>query len=250
MKNSILYILCSILLFSFSSAGTIDPNIPDKNYLEYGEKFKCVLEIAGSYDDQDTKKFCASAVAIDPRWVLTAAHVVKESKSVFLYSPNRQKIINIDQVICHEDFEEAKFGFADIALCHTESDIGSEFYTVLYENNDELNRVCTISGYGQTGTFLTGINTWDGKRRAGYNQIDEIENDLLICSPSLSGKTKLEFLIGNGDSGGGLWIDGKLAGINSCVISEDKKTDSDYGDSSGHTRISKFISWIKQNSSK
>lgn len=82
MKNSMLYIISSILLFSFSNAGTIDPNIPDKNYIEYGEKFKCVLEIAGSYDDQDTKKFCASAVAIDSRWVLTAAHVVKESKSV------------------------------------------------------------------------------------------------------------------------------------------------------------------------
>lgn len=250
MKKSILYIICSILLFSFSSAGTIDPDTPDKNYIEYGEKFKCVLEISGSYDDKNSKKFCASAVAINPRWVLTAAHVVKESKIVFLYSLNREKIINIDKVICHEDFEEAKFGFADIALCHTESDINVEFYSDLYNDTDEINKVCSISGYGQTGTFYTGINTWDGKRRAGLNKIDEIENDLLICSPSISNKTKLEFLIGNGDSGGGLWIDGKLAGINSCVISEDKKTDSDYGDTSGHTRISKFIDWIKQNSSK
>lgn len=250
MKSSILYTLFSILLFSFSNAGTIDPDVPDKNYIEYGEKFKCVLEIAGSYDDKDTKQFCASAVAIAPRWVLTAAHVVKESKSVFLYSPDRIKKIKIDKIICHEDFEESKFGFADIALCHTESDINIEFYSVLYDNTDEVNKLCAISGYGQTGTFLTGINTWDGKRRAGYNKIDEIENDLLICSPSISNKTKLEFLIGNGDSGGGLWIDGKLAGINSCVISVDKKTDSDYGDSSGHTRISKFVSWIKQNSSK
>lgn len=250
MEKNILCVLFCILLFSFSSAGTIDPNITDKDYIQYGAKFKCVFEISGSYDDQNTKKFCASAVAISPRWVLTAAHVVKESKIVFLYSPDRLSIINIDQVICHEDFEEEKFGVADLALCHTDSDINAEFYAILNTDTDEINKVCSIAGYGQTGTFLTGINTWDGKRRAGHNKIEAIENDLLICSPSLSNKTPLEFLIGSGDSGGGLWISGKLAGINSCVMAVDKNTNSDYGDTSGHTRLSKFTRWIKQNSDK
>jgi hypothetical protein len=63
-------------------------------------------------------------------------------------------------------------------------------------------------------------------------------------------KTELEFLIASGDSGGGLFIDNKLAGINSCVMAVDKKPDSTYNDESGHTRISKFIGWIKENIEK
>ena len=55
---------------------------------------------------------------------------------------------------------------------------------------------------------------------------------------------KLEFLISHGDSGGGLFINGKLAGIHSFVSASDKKADSSYGDQSGHTRISTYKRWI------
>ena len=103
-----------------------------------------------------------------------------------------------------------------------------------------------MAGLGFTGTFNTGIERADGKKRAGSNFIDRIERKILICSPSKRNEkiTELEYLIGSGDSGGGLFISNKLAGINSCVISSDKKTDSSYGDRSGHTRISVFKDWI------
>ena len=51
-------------------------------------------------------------------------------------------------------------------------------------------------------------------------------------------------MISHGDSGGGLFIDNKLAGINSLVMSSDGKPDSSWTDESGHTRVSKFVSWI------
>ena len=55
----------------------------------------------------------------------------------------------------------------------------------------------------------------------------------------------MEFLISPGDSGGGLFIDSKLAGIHSGVI-EDKpnKGKSKYGAVSLHTRISTYYDWI------
>jgi hypothetical protein len=230
-------------------AGTIDPNTPDEKYIEYGKKFDCVLEIMGSYDSEEGL-FSASAVAIDSRWVLTAAHVVKDSKFAFLHNEKKKQIIVIDEIICHEDFEKRQFGFADIALCHTTSDIDLEFYPQLYEESNEVDKICAIAGYGKTGTFITGIQGGDKKRRGGSNKIDKIENDLLICSPSISNRTELEFLIGSGDSGGGLFIDGKLAGINSCVTTLDKKPDSTYNDDSGHTRISNFLDWIRQKTQK
>jgi hypothetical protein len=86
----------------------------------------------------------------------------------------------------------------------------------------------------------------DGKKRGGSNIIDKIDRELLVCTPSRAyNKTELEFLIGSGDSGGGLFIDGKLAGINSCVMATDGKPNSTYSDESGHTRISKYINWIE-----
>jgi hypothetical protein len=251
MNKVINNLLVGFLLFlgSDTISGTIDPNVQDKEYIEYGAKFDYVLEIMGSYE-KNRSLFTASAVAIDPNWVLTAAHVVKGSRFVFLYDENEKRAILVDEVITHKDFEDKEFGFADIALCHTTSDIGLTFYPQLYEGEDEVNKICSISGYGQTGTFDTGIHISDGKKRAGSNKVDKIENNLLICYPSKVNKTSLEFLIGSGDSGGGLFIDGKLAGINSCVMSVGKKPNSTYNDHSGHTRVSKFLGWIKDNIQK
>jgi len=67
---------------------------------------------------------------------------------------------------------------------------------------------------------------------------------LLVCSLKGGKKTALEFLIANGDSGGGLFIDKKLAGINSCVMADDKSLNSNYNDWSGHTRVSLHKPWI------
>lgn len=233
------------IIYSISSGGTIDPNTPDNKYIDYGKNFTFIYEICGKYTDNTL--FCASAVAIDSHWVLTAAHVVKNSKKCTLKKEN--KSFEIKDIFIHQDFND-KFGTADIAICYIKEDLELDFYPQLYESEDEVHKICSISGYGFTGTFKTGSTKHDGKQRAGSNRIDYIEKDLLICSPSKYDRTELEFLIASGDSGGGLFIGNKLAGINSCVLASDKKTDSSYGDESGHTRISKFISWIKETKKK
>ena len=103
-----------------------------------------------------------------------------------------------------------------------------------------------MAGWGFTGTFNTGIEKADGKRRAGSNFIDRTERKILVCSPSKRHEktTELEYLIGSGDSGGGLFIDNKLAGIHSSVIGYDGKSNSTYTDESCHTRISLYSDWI------
>ena len=225
-------------------AGTIDPNIPDDKYLEYGSKFHYVLPLCGMYEDD--KLFCASAVAIKPHWIITAAHVVKNVK--VCYMTVGEKIYLIKNISCHPLYTENTFGEYDLAVCYVEKDIGLDFYPDLYEGRDEVGKVCSMSGFGLTGNFHTGIITHDGKRRAGSNIIDSIDRKLLICTPSINNKkTELEFMIGSGDSGGGLFIGNKLAGINSCVMALDGKPNSTYYDEAGHTRISEYIDWINEN---
>lgn len=239
------YIICFLLFFNLSCifAGTIDPNISDNKYIEYGQNFNFIGKLCGVGNDD--KLYCASAVAIDDRFILTAAHVIKDAKSCTITI--NDQIINITNIEYPIEFDQNNFGHNDIAIGYCEKNIGLNFYPELYENEDEIDKICSISGYGITGTFSTGAVRSDNIRRAGSNIIDSIQNDLLICSPSGPGKkTSLEFIIASGDSGGGLFINNKLAGINSCVMASDKKPNSSYTDECGHTRISKFIKWIKE----
>jgi len=246
MRNFLAALLMTIILSTNLLAGTRDPSVPDDKYIEYGKKFHYVVNICGIYEDNTL--FCGSAVVISPRIILTAAHVVKNSKHCGIHIDNT-KVILIDTVICHKDFS-GNFGEADIAICSLSKDLDLTFYPDLYVDNDEVGKICCMAGYGLTGTFFTGQIISDGKKRAGSNKIDIVEKDLLICSPSKMGehgRTTLEFMITSGDSGGGLFIDGKLAGINSCVLAVGKPPTSTYGEESGHTRVSKFAPWILEN---
>lgn len=245
MKRLVLAIIMSIQLLTGSYAGTRDPSTPDTKYIEYGSKFEYVLNICGIYNDGSM--FCASCVAINKDWILTAAHVVKNAKHCGIHFKDSDVIL-VDKIICHKDFN-GDFGKSDIALCKLKQPLDLKFYPSLYENFDEEGKICCMAGYGLTGTFVTGQIISDSKRRAGSNRIDKIEKDLLICTPSKpnqKGMTTLEYIISSGDSGGGLFIDAKLAGINSCVLAEGKNPNSVYGDEGGHTRISIYIPWIKE----
>jgi len=244
-----LIILIIVTTLNVGLAGTTDPNIPDKKYIAYGQEFESVGKICGSY--KNGTKFCASAVAIDEHHVLTAAHVVKDSVSCSVFFKGKE--FCLDSMVVHKDFDEDKFGVADIAIGYSGESFNLESYPTLYETNDEIEKLCSISGYGFYGTFISGAKKYDDKRRAGLNRIEEILIDMLICNASKNSdknKTELEFLIASGDSGGGLFIDGRLAGINSCIMSVDKSPSAKYNEESGHTRISKFISWINENKKK
>jgi hypothetical protein len=235
----LLLIFCAI---NIVNAGTIDPSVPDTKYVDYGSKFDCIGQLCGIYDNGTF--FCGSAVVIQEHIVLTAAHVVKNYKACHVKI--KDQTYDIVKVIPHPDFTNKLGDGGDIAICFVKQAIKLDFYPELYSESDELDKVCSIAGYGLTGTFITGAKKSDSKKRAGSNVIDNIYNDLLVCSISQNDKRKtaLEFLIGSGDSGGGLFIGNKLAGINSCVLADDKKPDSGYSDESGHTRISKYRKWI------
>jgi hypothetical protein len=240
----ILYSLFFILIvLSSIQAGTRDPSIPDSEYLKFGKEFIHIVRVCGKY--KDGNNFEASGVIIKPNVILTAAHIFEPYESCYIKTDNDAEV-KISKVIRHKNFDMDKFGENDIAICFLDNKVELEFYPELYTDRDEVSQQCTLSGYGITGTFSTGANHYDGKKRAGANIIDELDRGLLICSPSGPGiKTKLEFITASGDSGGGLFIGNKLAGIHSVTMIAGKNPNSRYGTQSGHTRISDHVDWIK-----
>jgi hypothetical protein len=239
--KTLIYLLVACVGYSIATGGTRDPNINDENYIDYGSKFGCVVAICGKEDDDGP--YCASGVAIKPNWVLTAAHVIKRAKTCKITT--RDKEIQASIFIPHKDFESNNFGYYDIGLIYCDEDLSVVAYPELYTESDEVGKICAMSGYGITGTFSTGAKIGDHKKRGGSNRIAGTDRHLLICNLK-DQNTALEFLIASGDSGGGLFIDKKLAGINSCVLATDDRPDSTYGDESGHTRISQHIKWIQE----
>ena len=245
MKTKILLpLLFSIFVITSSIAGTIDPKAKDADHIEYGNQYKCVVLVRGLTKQQE--KYMASAVVIKPQWILTAAHIVEESSDHHVLFNSKQ--IKIDKIIKPDGFNMGNDAEKDIVICHLEIPIHLDFYPELYGRSDEIGKTVGLSGYGNTGTFSTGAVKADGIKRGGSNTIDRIEKDLLVCSVLNGPITKMEFLIAHGDSGGGLFIEQKLAGIHSMIWSYSKiKPMATYSTYSGHTRISVYKDWILQN---
>ena len=242
----ILYLLIfSLLLLSFSYAGTRDPNVSDTKYLEYGSQHKCVLPIVGLLSDELNSFFRASCVLIDEYHILTAAHIVNGSMTQHVIFEG--KVYPCALVAIHAKYNEKQIGFNDIAIARLQRPIQLDFYPDLYVGKEEVGKVCSLAGYGYPGTFRTGymVNKFDNKKRAGANIIDKITDNVLEFSVKSGRKTDMEFLVCPGDSGGGLFIDQKLAGIHSYVYATDGKSDSNYADVGCSTRVSDYIDWIK-----
>lgn len=243
--KSLFWFLVSLFLISTGIyAGTVDPHKEDKIYVKYAEQFPTVGKLCGTY--ADGTQFCASAVAISDRWILTAAHVVKNANKCFITINNKK--ICVSKFIYKKEFDLDILCENDIAVGCCEENIGLLNYPELYSDSDEIDKKCEISGFGITGTFISGAIRSDDKKRAGTNTIDRIYNDTLVCTPSHRAEkdyTDKEFIIASGDSGGGLFINGKLAGINSLIMATDRNPDSSYTDESCHTRVSVFKEWIE-----
>jgi len=202
-------------------------------------------------------------VLIDDRYALTTAHTVDHAASVRFSVGGA--IYDAARWIVHPGWTgDLAHGF-DLAVVELAAPVLNVAPAIRYVGSAEVGMTATIVGYGKTGTGLTGAIDYDGKKRAGTNIIDGVYTDDIRNSRILVGDfdnphrvgdsslgssapTSLEFEIGQGDSGGGLFVDTpvgtRLIGINSFGAASDGLNDGDYGDTFGSTRTSQFNSWI------
>lgn len=244
MKKISIWLLILLILNIPVNGGTIHPSKNDNDYIAYANKYDCVLRLITKKNHKITS--ASSCVLIDKKWILTAAHIFENKFSHETFVVFENKEYKISKVFLAENFDPEKIGYNDLALCQLSEEVDyKKNFPKLYNNKNEANKIADIVGWGVTGNFDRGSWKDDSMLRAGTNRISSIENHLLMCNPSSDDhNSKLEFLISHGDSGGGLFIDGQLAGINSLVFATDGKPNSSWTDESGHTRISLFVDWI------
>lgn len=242
-KNILKITLCFLQInCNLAFCGTSHHKIPDHNYIEYSKQYDCVVEIIGdNVKKEKNRPFSyGSAVIINKNWILTAAHVVDTMNNARIKFDD--KYYYIEKVIKNKNFKYGDFASGgDIALCKINEEIKLDKFPELFLNHNEIGKECSISGFGLYGKGNTNKRIYDHQRRAGTNKIISTSKNYLECDLSINSFTRLEFIPCVGDSGGGLFIDGKLAGINSFITG---KGNALYGDSSFHTRISNYSDWI------
>lgn len=263
------------------AAGTIRHDVPDQLYRDLAAQPQ--FDAVGRYDRFASGSLIGSLTLIHPNWALTAAHVVdwpdmdgNPNNNALGYvkiagqtRPAAEVIVPTSDGINPGWNGDIGQGF-DIALVRFDEPITNVTPAKIYTGFQELGKVVTMVGYGQTGTGKTGSTGASGVKRAGQNVIDELftvrngattlrwdfDEPAPRLSPNRLGGSSipldLEYQIASGDSGGGSFIfeDGEwwLAGVHSGTYdffaypgTNDSHT---YGDVALVTRVSAYQEFI------
>jgi len=192
----------------------------------------------------------ASGVAVASNWVITARHV--GGVTVNFGSGNIDAIQRFDHPL------------ADISLLKFAGNPFSTFYEMDFFGS-HLGQTATLVGFGETGTYgTTGINITGGggTRRKANNALDDLQN--VSFGPGSLSRSYMYDLddpnggvwtlggaaVGNegglwgGDSGGGMFINGKLVAVNSFIFDAFGGGSSDWGDGGGGVHLGSYTEWI------
>lgn len=246
---------------AIAQAGSIRHDRSDANYQALANLFPSVgrLSLRGP-----ASAWTCSGTLIGSSWLLTAAHCLEDQAANFQNATTGSFSIGGNSYAVRggvkysgwlNDNRNPTVG-ADIGILQLNSNVSNVTAASRFTNTNEALQVGTYVGFGNRGTGLTGqVPGTAGTKRAGENiivngSILDWSSHLLLSNfsdPRIAGSNarNLEYSIAQGDSGGGLFINGLLAGVSTVIYNSNANFMwGDYSDFSLATRVSSFNNWI------
>lgn len=229
----------AIAILAIVQAGTRDDAVPDHRYVDYAKDF-APYTVKVYAVTEDGSPSVGTATLLSDHWAITAAHIVHDAASATIDGHPSTKIV------VHPEFDHDCMGCWDIALVKVDKPFGREYYPPLSTGDENEGDLCSVAGFGVHGPMSTGYDSADGRLRAGTCRIDRFDETRVIC-PIERGSSPLPYGISPGDSGGPLFCQGKLCGVNSFTMADKGKTlKSREGEEQGFARISVMREWIEE----
>ena len=211
----------------------------DAQYLALGARYPGVVKVGRRMGD---------GTLIDPRWVLTAAHVangvMRRTSAPAIYIGDRE--VKISRAFVHTRWVD--MGPHDIGLLELVEPVTDVTPIVPCRAAGELGRIATLVGHGATGRGDQRARTDDGLKRGATNRIDTANNEHLIFRFDAPPRgTELEGIPGSGDSGGPAILEraGRacIAGVSSAG-EPGVNGPGTYGALDYFTRVSRYTAWL------
>ena len=233
--NSMLRAAALSLLLLPSTGIVIRADRSDADYLIDESAYPAVFPIDPS---GRLKKGECAATLITAQYALTAAHCVLEGVPFPVeIAGAAYSIVEAHANPCFSARADGPNGH-DIAVIRLDREVPDRVVPHgIYLAGDEVGKATTMLGWGDTGTS-DGKPFTDRKFRRSENRVDWIDKGILYSTFSDDDRD-LEGLSWLGDSGGPLFIDGLLAGVNSdgnCC---------GFGSVDEYKRVGDHFEWVK-----
>lgn len=238
-------------------------DVPDARYLRLGNAFPSVGKLIVN------NTYRCSGTLIYRRWVLTAAHCLDDNFRSATFTVGRTSYFS-NRAFMHPGWLRSDGDFelgVDIGLIRLNRPvIGVKPALFFPQRVPVVKRVGTYVGFGNTGTgYLPSSSlNGNGKKRGAVNAIDAYgsfygDSNRLVLSDFDNGydwnnelgssfQYYLEGSPAKGDSGGAVFVNGRLASVISFVqagsANSFDRADSDYGDIMASVRVAPFFPWI------
>lgn len=262
VASSLTALMTTVSVGFVAEAGTIRHDRSDSLYRNLAAGFPSVGYLSAR---NASGGWGCSGTLIAQSYVLTAAHCVENSNGWMnqgtFWLGNQSYSVN--RVGANSNWfssgRDLTLG-VDLAILSLSSNAWNANPAMLYTSRDEDLKMGTYVGFGATGTGDTGYFRSDAVKRAGQNTMgvatrlgysdrllvsDFDDPRLARASDPLSQPLNLEYQLAPGDSGGGMFIDGRVAGVHSFISATDGSLNADYGDISASVRVSSSANWIR-----
>lgn len=246
MKSKFAGLVVALFTGSTAYAGVIRHDVNDSLYraLAQQSQFDPVGDLL--YSTSGGRYRC-SGTLISSDFVLTAAHCLDDNSTTNVQFSVGGTAYNALSWFVHQSWNPFASGYLytgwDIALLKLDQAVSNVQAATLYEDTNEIGQIGTHVGFGASGTGLNGDITASGTKRAGQNEVDELnlagethsrilwtdfdapegtlpiegngllDDALYLQNPIYENTGRqsgtaldLEYAIGSGDSGGGFFI--------------------------------------------